>query len=429
MANINNRVELCVASNHFFPTHGGVTLRFLQYFPGLRHRGVYTRVLAGTPKAAKHPKAEMPEEWCKFSVGEVLPKEEYKGTSVTRIRLPDDAGEQRSKIFNEAILDFCQQNDYRPHVIQLLGSLPPRTRPWLARLRRLGFPIVYAYTTPPRQLPTKLIRRLRRRLEYRMLYRQLDCIVAQSTVMKRIVRGHGVKAPIEIIPNGVNSQRFRPPTDNDERKALRASLGLPDNGRIITTVGSVSPTKGSDLLLEAWIKLAAHFPDTHVLIIGTLFDTKHSKQGEFRRKIDDLVTASGAADRIHFSDFVPNVEDYLRVSDLFVFPSLKEAMPNAVLEAMASGVATILTPFISLPDEFGKPDCEYLLVERNADALAAAIAKLLNKDELRLNLGRQGRKWVEQTMDVELILDRYAALYHQLADRAHGRHRIIGLKN
>lgn len=429
MGTIHNRTELCVASNHFFPTHGGVTLRFLQYFPGLRSRGVYANVLAGTPKTSKHPETEMPKKWSKFSVGEVLPKEEYEGTSVTRIRLPNDAGEERTKIFNEAILNFCRQNGYRPDVLQLLGSLPARTRPWLERLRKLGFPIVYAYTTPPPQLPSKLIRRLRRKFEFRMLYSQLDYIVAQSTVMKRLVRSHGVRAPIEVIPNGVNLQRFHPAKDNDEKRSLRSYFGLPDTGRIIANVGSVSPTKGSDLLLEAWIKLAARFPDTHVLIIGTLFDAQHTKQGEFRRKIDDLVAASGAAHRIHFPDFVPNVEDYLRVSDLFVFPSLKEAMPNAVIEAMASGLACILTPFISLPEEFGKPDHEYLLVERNPDALAAAIAKLLNKDELRLNISRQGRKWVEKTMDLELILDRYAAFYHQLADRANKRHRILGLKN
>jgi glycosyltransferase involved in cell wall biosynthesis len=422
MGTIPNKTELCVASNHFFPTHGGVTLRFLQYFPGLRSRGVYANVLAGTPKTSKHPETEMPEKWSKFALGEILPKEEYEGTAVTRIRLPNDAGEQRTQIFCEAILDFCQQNGYQPHVLQFLGSLPPRTRPWLKRLRSLGFPIVYAYTTQPPKLPTKWTKRLRHKFEYRMLYKQLDRVIAQSSVMKQLVRSYGVRVPIEIIPNGVNLQRFRPPANSAEKRSLRASLGLPDNCRIITTVGSVTPIKGSDLLLEAWIKLASRFADTHILIIGTLFDVEHAKQGEFRRKIDGLVTASGAADRIHFSDFVPNVEDYLRISDLFVFPSIKEAMPNAVLEAMASGVASILTPFVSLPDEFGKPDSEYLLVERNPDALAAAIAMLLNKDELRSNIGRQGRKWVENTMDVELILDRYAALYHKLADQAYNRH-------
>ena len=117
--------------------------------------------------------------------------------------------------------------------------------------------------------------------------------------------------------------------------------------------------------------------------------------GEFRRKLETLLTASGATDRVHFAGVVRNVEVYLRASDVFVFPSQREGMPNAVLEAMASGLPVILTPFTGLSEDFGKPGQEYLLAERDPKALAAQITKLLENDELRNNLGLHARNWVE----------------------------------
>jgi L-malate glycosyltransferase len=70
-----------------------------------------------------------------------------------------------------------------------------------------------------------------------------------------------------------------------------------------------------------------------------------------------------------------------------------------VLEAMASGAPVIVTSFIGFPEELGKPGQEYLLVERNSEALADAIAGVVEDEDLRVHLGRQGRKWVETTMD------------------------------
>jgi glycosyltransferase involved in cell wall biosynthesis len=119
---------------------------------------------------------------------------------------------------------------------------------------------------------------------------------------------------------------------------------------------------------------------------------------------------------VTFTGAVDNVEAYLQTADVFVFPSRKEGMPNVVPEAFACGLASILTPFKGLPDEFGRPGEQYVLVERNAEALATAINAILDDPERRRQLGRRGRKWVEEHLDVEISLDRYADLYYELAN-------------
>ena len=412
----NSRIELCLATHHFFPTHGGAQLRFLRYFPGFRNRGIYPKVVTGTPETKDLLISKHTQKWFKYAIGEVLPPEQVDGTPISRIRLPNNSGLRRSIIFNQAVVRFCQQPGYRPQVVQLLSSLPPRTLPWLIQLRRLGFALVYAYTAQPK-IPTSPFKRAVRIFAHQLLSRQLNCVIVQSTVMRDLLVNLGIKTQIVTIPNGVDLQRFRPVKEIDEKRLLRASLGIRDNDKVIITVGTLTAARGGDLVVKAWAKLSHCFPEAHLVVVGPIFDKNHSKRGAFQRYIDDLVKASGAAERIHFPGFVENVEDYLRASDLFAFSPIKGAMPNVVLEAMASGLPVILTPFAGLPAEFGKPAREYFLAKRQSNTLSKAIATILQNDELGKKLGQRGRSWVERTMDVEKSLDQYAALYKRLADQ------------
>ena len=92
-------------------------------------------------------------------------------------------------------------------------------------------------------------------------------------------------------------------------------------------------------------------------------------------------------------------------------------MPNAVLEAMACGLPCVLTPFIGLSADLGKPNHDYLLVDQDFKAIEGAVSSILESHDLRNRLGANGRKWVEKTMDIEDVLDRYAQLYKDLSKR------------
>jgi glycosyltransferase involved in cell wall biosynthesis len=410
-------VELCFTCQHFYPIHGGGTLRFLRYFPELRKRGVNTRVVTATPKASKLIDADYVRDWQRYPIGATIPAEPVNGVPIHRIRLPEKKGWRRLILFNREIVRFCRQPGYSPHVVQLFQALPHRSIPWLMRLRSSGIAVCYAYTSPAK-MQANVIKRFIRRLWLRELSRHLNCIIAVSAEMGRHAQMLGLKSRVEVIPNGVDLKRFRPAADGDsQRRALRESLGMSGSSTLISTVGSIIPRKGTDLLLEAWVKLAMRSPRTHLAIVGTRFQPGHSEAGEFEKKIAALVAASGAADRVHFPGFVKNIESYLRASDLFIFTPLKEGMPNVVLEAMASAVPVVLTPFPTLSEDLGQAGREFLLVERQPEALAAEVERLIRNPEYRRDLGRRGRRWVEQTMDLEQVLDRYAALYRELARR------------
>lgn len=414
MSQSEHDISLFLMSLGFYPTRGGAELRFRRYLPSLRQRGVRTTVLSGTPQARKIVKSDFGEDWYQRQVGEVLPTETIEGTPVHRIRLPEHNPAKRSELLARELLRLCRKPKTRPDIVQLLTTLRPSIKPYLAKLQLLGIPIVYAHTSNV-QWPSNLLKRFMRRINFRKLCHKMDCIVVSSLTAESLLRQLGVKNRIEIIPNGVDLKRFQPPTDEQEVLQLRKSINVPQKAQVVVFIGTINPLKGVDLLLEAWISVTKRFPLAHLYLIGMRHDLNSPRLLDFKEKLESLVTASQAADRIHFMDYIQNVEDFLKVADMMVFPSRTEGMGNAVVEAMACGVASVLTPFIGLPPEFGKPGHEYLLAEHDPGAIATAMGRLLDNRDLRLSIGKNALVWVQQTMDVERTLDRYAALYREIA--------------
>jgi glycosyltransferase involved in cell wall biosynthesis len=225
----------------------------------------------------------------------------------------------------------------------------------------------------------------------------------------------GVKSRIEVIPNGVDLKRFRAPQNESERLNFKAKLGIESQSQVILSIGAIHPRKGIDILLEAWVSLAKRFPDLHLYLIGMRHDLNAPELSAFRNRLDVLMRKSNAVERLHFVGYIENVDEYLKAADVLVFPSRREGMPNAVLEAMASGLPCVLTPFIGLSPDLGKPNHEYLLVDHDFKAIEGAVSSVLESHDLRNRLGANGRKWVEKTMDIEDVLDRYAQLYKNLS--------------
>ena len=219
---------------------------------------------------------------------------------------------------------------------------------------------------------------------------------------------------IQVIENGVNLKRFKPLASAAEKCELRGKLGLKEDGEIVVFVGPIAYRKGIDILLRAWIKIAAERPTASLVLVGPRFsDLRGAEDARLPADFFNIIEQPGMKDRIIFTGMVNNVEQYFQAADLFVFPSRREGMPNVVPEAFASGVPTILTPFVGLPEEFGHPNEEYALVERTPEALESAIVDLLDHPEKRAQLSENALKWVRAEMDVEHSLDQYVALYQK----------------
>jgi glycosyltransferase involved in cell wall biosynthesis len=249
----------------------------------------------------------------------------------------------------------------------------------------------------------------------RALFNALDCIIVNNSRMRTLMQEMGVTNRIEVIPNGVDLQRFRPAENGQESIKIRQTLGIGPADLVVTTVGAVMPRKGSDLLLKAWTRVLQTMPGVHLVFVGPRKDLHDPGLADYRAFLERLIVDAGAPAQVHFTGLVDSVEAYLHATDVFVLPSQREGMPNSVLEAMACGLPVVITPFIGLSDDLGTPGEHYLLAEHTTDSLAGELRRLLQESGLRQRLGNAALQWVRQTMDLEASLDQYASLYKELA--------------
>lgn len=353
-------------------------------------------------------------ESCTASTREISPSAIIDGIPVHHINLPH--GWRQKPTFFRRLVNYCENQQDEIEVVQFL-NLDKWAFPAILKLRRLGIRTVFTQTLTG-YISMNPLKKIWQRFDRGLSFNLLDYIVVSSREMARQLTDFGVPSAIRVIPNGVDLDYFRPIDNVVEMATLRQNLGLRPNWTIILAVGPISPRKGIDRLLEAFARIYHDQDDLHLVLVGPRHDLSQSELRGFQYRLEKIIRSSGARDHVHFIGASSNVREYLQAADILVFPSWREGMPNVVPEAMASGVPVIMTPFLGLPEEFGVAGKHYVLSDWEPEVLATDIRKLLVDTGHRKNIGENGRRWVEQKLDLNDSLDQYATLYRELANRS-----------
>ena len=277
---------------------------------------------------------------------------------------------------------------------------------------------VYIWGTPlDRPLPRRLVRgatRLRN-----LLLRDADAFVAMSREIERELRAAGV-APDKVAysPHGVDTERFRPATP-EERARLRQQLGWPAEGLVIVYTGRLLRGKGLETLVDAFTALAPEHPRAWLVLVGSGGGQALSVEEALRAR----VRATGLEERVVFTGRLEDVSPPLRAADLFVFPSLFEALGLSLLEAAASGLACIGSRTGGIVDVLEDGRAGLLVPPGDVAALAGALRMLLEDPARRAALGAGARQTACERFDLRESVDRYRALFFELSllgrDRRH----------
>jgi len=220
------------------------------------------------------------------------------------------------------------------------------------------------------------------------------------------------------IPNGVDTKQFCLVKDS-ERERLRDELGLPDKMKMILFVGHFSKEKCPNLLLEAW-KLCVFnkFPDTGLIFIGSTNPNHYEVDSGLVKDIQ-LLADPYIDKHIFFIESAQEIEKYFKSSDIFVLPSIREGMPNVLLEAMACGLPIIVSKLKGVTDWVINDGMNGLLVDPGVwDELGRAIKRILNDNVLAESLGKEARKTVLDGFSVERVSAECLKLYHRLIPSA-----------
>ncbi len=204
------------------------------------------------------------------------------------------------------------------------------------------------------------------------------------------------------IDNGFDTVRLAP--DAAVRRALRERLGVDDAVPLVGMLGRYRPIKGHDGFVAAALRAAAHPSAPHFVLAGPGVDAAASPLREAARPLGG---------RVHFVGPI-RPEQYFPALDLAVVPSVDEAFPNVLGEALACGVAAVVTDVGDCARVLG--EAGRVVPPRDPGALASAILALLDlPNAARQRLGRAGRLRIEREFAMARIAERYLAVYRELA--------------
>lgn len=245
--------------------------------------------------------------------------------------------------------------------------------------------------------PVHLFTALRDRIRYRgRTHRAVVALTATEAELLRSTYGR-VRAPIHIIPNGVDIERFRPP-DAAERVQARSKLGIDDERTIALFIGHEFDRKGLPIAMEA-LRTA---PEVLLLVVGG--------SPEMIRRARAQARQAGVGERVHFAGAHGDPVPFIWASDVLVLPSAYEANALVVLEALACGLPVVSTRVGFAPDILVDGDNGFV-VERDAASVGTRLAELASQplDEWR----HRARRTAEQYAWPE-IARRYLALVESL---------------
>ncbi len=242
-----------------------------------------------------------------------------------------------------------------------------------------------------------------------LLLRDADAFVAMSRLIRDEMQAASVPAErIRLLPHGVDTERFRPATP-EERAALRARLGLPD-GLLAVYAGRLLRGKGLETLVAA-LAVAQTPTDLRVILVGSGAGQALDATAELKRRVAER----GLEARVVFAGPSDRVEDYLRASDLFVFPSLFEALGIALVEAAACGLPAIASRTGGILDVVEDGDSGLLVPPGDAGALAAALAALAGDEPRRSAMAAAARAVAVARFDERDVLEGYRALFREVS--------------
>jgi glycosyltransferase involved in cell wall biosynthesis len=242
----------------------------------------------------------------------------------------------------------------------------------------------------------------RRRAKQRLVSRLVDRYIAVSRGMAEEM-GAAVAGPrrVVVVHNAIETAAFRRPgPDGSESGA--------EERPVVLALARLHRRKGIDHLLEA----AARLPGADFLIAG---------DGPERAALEEQAARLGLGDRVRFLGTRTDVAELLRMSSIFVLPSLAEGLPVSVIEAMAAGRAVVATDIPGTNEIVVDGETGLLVPPGDPHALTGALGRLLDDAALRREMGSAGRERVERDFSAAAMVRRIEALYDEVLHRGAGR--------
>jgi phosphatidylinositol alpha-1,6-mannosyltransferase len=212
---------------------------------------------------------------------------------------------------------------------------------------------------------------------------------------------------VRLAP-GIDIEHFSPELGENQ---LRAELNL-EGKKVIVSVGRLVKRKGQDRLIEALPSIREAIPNAHLLFVG---------QGSYEKYLKNLVRKKGVSEAVTFVGRVrfEVLPKYFRVGDLFAMPSRSrfaglevEGLGIVYLEASSCGIPVVAGASGGAPDAVIEGKTGYVVDGRNVEEISQVIINLLSHEELRAEMGSNGREWALAQWSWKSWSQRFAEILH-----------------
>jgi glycosyltransferase involved in cell wall biosynthesis len=229
--------------------------------------------------------------------------------------------------------------------------------------------------------------------------------------------GLGVSAGhLSCETNGVDTQAFQP-QPREAGPGLRADLGLAPDVPLVGFVGRLSPEKGPSVFVRSALLLRSRVPQAHFVMVG-----EGPMEGELRQLADSF----GLGAHLHFAGTRRDMPAVYNALDMVVSSSNSEAMPLALMEAMACGLPVVATRVGGVPELVEHGETGWLVGPGEFDDIAGRCAALIADAPSRRRMGERARRRVVERFDLAVGVQRLDGLLTRLA-RADGPRRPAAL--
>ncbi len=233
------------------------------------------------------------------------------------------------------------------------------------------------------------------------LFSKRSKVVAVSNAIKKELKRFEWVRDVQVIFNGIDEKHFSP-LSKEEKMKHRENMGFSRDDVLLINVGRMDRLKNQSVLLRVLKKLPVQ---TKLLLVG---------DGENYQKLKDKTKIWGLEDRVFFFGKRRDVNKLLRISDIFVFPSLSEGLPLAIIEAMASGLPIVASDVGGIPELVKEKVNGFLIKPTSFNSIEKAIFNLINNSSLKEEMGRNSERLFKESFTLSSMCKAYMEIYQKV---------------
>lgn len=270
---------------------------------------------------------------------------------------------------------------------------------------RMRLPIVSTLHTMPSQ-DMSLKSRMHQEVEYFCLRHFFNMVISVSDEARQFHKDIG-KLPDRktcTIYNGIDLSHF-PASPQSDREAVLREFNIPAAATVLITVAVLRELKGIQYMIRALPEILSVHPDLYYLIAGS---------GDFQSALMEEAARVGVSERVVFAGARKDVPALMSASDIFILPTLTEALPTVLAEAMAASLPILASRVGGVPEMVEDGINGKMVAPADPQQLANACTDMLRDPDALVKMGLAGRQIVEEKFNVRVQVDKLQALYQSL---------------